>query len=66
MDIDKKNRELLMMLMKAGKITEAPTTTRRHGPWKEVVIGIGADHVAYLTMDDEAYEELFGIKYAAG
>lgn len=37
---------------------DAPVKTVRHGKHYEFLIGIGKDHTAFITMDDEAYEAL--------
>ena len=40
---------------------EAVVKKQRRGAHIEVVIGTGSDHVAYLTMDDEALELLLAM-----
>lgn len=49
---------LISLLKTQGPLTEAPCSTRRVGKWYQVVIGIGDDDVAYLTLDDEALATL--------
>lgn len=39
----------------------APTKTERHGRWYQYVIQIGDNHVAYLTLDDDAIRALSGL-----
>ena len=39
-------------------LTEAPRTTERYGKHWEIVIGIGSDHCAYLTISDSALKAL--------
>jgi len=48
----------LLNIIKANKKAAAPYKTQRAGKHWEWVIGIGKDHVAYLTMDDDAHKEL--------
>lgn len=36
----------------------APTKTERNGLHWEIIIGIGNDHVAFLTIDDAALKAL--------
>ena len=51
------NKTLLNIILTNVK-QPAPMKTSRTGKHWEWVIGVGKDHVAYLTMDDEAYQEL--------
>lgn len=52
--------ELLMSLCRLSydEFSYAPRVTSREGVWYQLVIGIGVDHVAYLTIDDDALSEL--------
>ena len=54
------NLELLRRLLRSNrdKVVTAAHTTKRHGKHYELVIGIGPDNVAILTLDDEALEAL--------
>ena len=36
----------------------APAKTELHGDWFQVVVPISIDHVAYLTLPDEAVDEI--------
>ena len=40
------------------KLGKAPIKTERIGKLVEAIVGIGNDHVAYITLTEEAYEEL--------
>ena len=42
----------------AGPVYEAPPKTARCGRWHQLTIGIGEDHTAYVTIDDDALVEL--------
>lgn len=35
-------------------LQEAPSKTERYGTHYELIIGIGKDHVAHLTLDQDA------------
>lgn len=52
---------LLACLIAQNDIHEAPENTARYGGWSEVLIGIGKDHVAYITLPNDALEELVKI-----
>ena len=39
-------------------VNDAPRKTQRQGVWHEIIIGIGNDHTAYITMDDDALKAL--------
>ena len=49
---------LLGVLLGRNEITQAPVKTQREGVWYQVIIGIGDDEVAYLTLTDDALEVL--------
>lgn len=49
----------LLNLIKDNSIMQAPATTQRSGEWHEIIITIGDDHVAYITLDDDALKELY-------
>lgn len=47
------------ILIPAGReLSLAPNKTERYGAHYQLTIGIGKDHVAYLTLDEEALEAL--------
>jgi hypothetical protein len=39
-------------------LSVAPTKTKRYGIHWQVIVGIGSDHVAFITIDDEALKAL--------
>ena len=45
-------------LLMNNNIGDAPHKTQRHGKHYEVIIAIGENHTATLTLDEEAYFEL--------
>ena len=45
-------------LIDGHQLNVAPQTTRRDGRWVEVVVGIGDNETAFLTMTQEAYDTL--------
>lgn len=49
---------LLMNLIKQNELQDAPTKRVFYGEWVEVVVSIGPDYCAYITMPGEAYDEL--------
>lgn len=53
--------KLLREIINSSNVNLAAQKTERYGEWKEVIIGIGKDHVAYITMPVESYEELMKI-----
>lgn len=48
----------LYNLIRLRHVSNAAKKTRRFGTWYEWTVGIGKDHVAYITMTREAFEEL--------
>lgn len=48
--------QLLSELIRRKKVKEAPKYTHRLGEHKEVLVGIGKDYVAYITMGAEVKE----------
>ena len=49
---------LIAFLLSRNEILEAADIEERCSKHYEIVIGIGKDHVAYLTLDEEALWEL--------
>lgn len=45
-------------ILNQQQLVEAAPTERRCGVWYEFLVGIGADHTAYITMPKEDYDEL--------
>jgi len=58
-DLD--SAKLLTKLIMVNGIGDAAAKTERIGQWYECVIGIGKDHVAYITLDDEAFKALYDL-----
>ena len=56
--ISKKEKVLSELIGVAGPVYEAPQKTARCGRWHQLTIGIGEDHTAYVTIDDDALAEL--------
>jgi len=55
-----KSVEMVTELSLLHQLNPAPVKTERMGKWYEVVIPIGKDHVAYLTMpEDIKHKEVF-------
>ena len=52
------NKAYLAKIVNDSYVHPAPQMTERFGDWVEVIISIDADHVAYLTMPMDAYEQL--------
>jgi hypothetical protein len=50
--------ELITWLIQNCPIGPAPKKTERHGKWYEIIIPIGKDHVAYLSMSEDAIAEI--------
>ena len=46
--------EQTIFIPSGRELCEASVKTERFGPHYELVIGIGKDHVAYLTLDQDA------------
>ena len=59
---EKYNINAMNLLMSSNQLSAAAWKTERAGVHVEVVIGIGDDHIAYLTMDAEAYIKLQSLK----
>jgi len=55
---DQINTRAIKALLMTNNIGDAPHKTQRHGKHYEVIIAIGKDHSATLTMDEQAYFEL--------
>jgi len=58
---DVSTTELLFEILKRGNISEAPMKTIRYGKHFDTVVGIGNDHVAFVTIDDEGLKKLENI-----
>ncbi len=52
------NCQNLRDILATENLSSPPTSRRYADDWVEVVVGIGNDHVAYVTMTDEAQKEL--------
>ena len=52
------NTRAMSALLMLNNVGVAPCKTQRHGAHYEVIIGIGRDHTATLTLDEDAYFEL--------
>jgi len=50
---------LLAYLIGKNKISDAPKKTEYYTKHKEIIIGIGDDHIASLTLDEDALEALY-------
>ena len=50
--------ELIYYLMVKNTVLPAPVETKRYTPHVDIVLGIGKDFTASLTMDEDAWEEL--------
>jgi hypothetical protein len=50
--------EIVTKLALMFELHDAPVKTERHGKWYEVVIPIGKDHCAYLTMPEDTLEQI--------
>lgn len=66
------NESILYELLAGLEMSPAPCKTERYGQWCEWVVAIGDNHVAYITMDDDAARELVsryenrGMEFPAG
>ena len=49
---------MLYKLINDNEISDAPIRTMRHGKWHSIILSIGKDHIAEITLDDEALLEL--------
>lgn len=61
--MDLKEKDLLMILYRIlhadnMKVTKAPKKTKWFGVWYEVVLPIGDNHTAFLTLSDDALNEI--------
>jgi hypothetical protein len=59
---DKTTADKLRDLLKGEPIFAAPEAKQFVSPHYEFIFGIGNDHTLCVTMDKEAYEELFAHK----
>jgi len=50
--------KLASLVRFADCVNDAPRKTQRQGVWYEIYIGIGSDHMAYITIDDDALKAL--------
>lgn len=53
------NCQNLRKILSTENLSTPPTKRQYADEWVEVVVGIGKDHVAYVTMTDEAHKALF-------
>ena len=55
-----KDMQKLRELFFSGKqkLMKPPHTRQFHGEWAEVVVAIGKDHTAYISMPEDALAEL--------
>lgn len=59
MNVEERSELLALKVLTEGKrLIKAPAMTRRAGIHYEFILAIGDDEVAYLTMTDDAYDEL--------
>ena len=56
--------DALLWLIVNNEIGDAPTKTTRHGNHVEILVAIGDDNTAHVTMTQEAYDELQRINNA--
>ena len=49
---------VLNQLKQAGSIEPAPIKTQRNGKHYEILVGIGNDHTARVTLNEDALEAL--------
>ena len=56
--MENEESKLASLIWLAGNMKAAPHKTQRVGVWFELVVGIGNDNVAYITMDEESLKEL--------
>jgi len=54
---DEENK-LASLFWIADHVCDAPPKTQRAGKWYQLIIGIGNDHTAYVTIDDDALKAL--------
>jgi len=53
-----KDIKLITELILRNNAHDAPIKTERIGKWYECIIPIGDNYVAYLTLTDDAFQEL--------
>jgi len=60
MSISTTEEKILISLIMENKFgfDDAPPVCQLNGKWHKMIIGIGSDHTAYLTLDDEALKSL--------
>ena len=56
--MENEENKLASLFWIADTVSAAPIKTQRNGVWYELIIGIGNDHTAYVTIDDEALNTL--------
>lgn len=66
--MDLKEKDLLIIIDRIVhadniKVVKAPERTERFGVWHQVVLPIGDDHTAFLTMSDDALQALKAQSY---
>ena len=52
------NLQSLRKIVLAEELSTPPRRRDYCGEWVEVVIGIGPDHTAYVSMPEDAFQEL--------
>lgn len=60
MSISTRVEKILISLIMENdfKFDDAPHSTQLSGKWYKMIIGIGNDHSAYITLDEESLKEL--------
>jgi hypothetical protein len=56
--MENEESKLASLFWIADSVSAAPIKTLRHGVWYELIIGIGNNHTAHVTIDDEALKVL--------
>jgi hypothetical protein len=51
---------LLTELINRNGIGKAPSVTKRHGDWSEVLVAVGDDETAHITFPNEVIDNLRG------
>ena len=46
------------LLVTGGGTDQAPVKTERHGVWHELLVAVGDDNTAHVTLDDETLQAL--------
>jgi hypothetical protein len=62
--VDVNNLNKLREIFLSEPIHRAPTNRQHVGEWVEVVVGIGVDHTAYITIPSDSLAELLIITEA--